>query len=148
MSTFEHLNFDNLTLRTLPVLADTKDLTVPRQKVSGASFSRAKPTPVENPSIVAASAEALALLGLDPNQLARPDASSYLCGNLDIPGAEPAAHCYCGHQFGHFSGQLGDGATMYLGEVLNRDGERWELQFKGAGRTHYSRQVLASGARQ
>ena len=40
-------------------------------------------------------------------------AAQYLSGNKEIPGAKYAAHCYCGHQFGHFSGQLGDGATMY-----------------------------------
>ncbi len=39
------------------------------------------------------------------------------------------------------SGQLGDGAAMYLGEVVNSKGERWELQFKGAGKTPYSRQA-------
>ena len=74
-------------------------------------------------------------------QLGRPESAEYLCGNRILPGSEPAAHCYCGHQFGHFAGQLGDGATMYLGEVLNPAGERWELQLKGGGRTHYSRQA-------
>ena len=43
-----------------------------------------------------------------------------------------------GHQFGHFAGQLGDGRAMYLGEVVNQKGDRWELQLKGAGRTPYS----------
>jgi uncharacterized protein YdiU (UPF0061 family) len=65
---------------------------------------------------------------------------SKMCsGNKLLAGAEPAAHCYCGHQFGSFAGQLGDGATMYLGEVINNDGARVELQFKGAGKTPYSR---------
>ncbi len=50
-------------------------------------------------------------------QISRPDFAEYFSGNKVLPGAEPAAHCYCGHQFGYFSGQLGDGATMYLGEV-------------------------------
>ena len=40
-----------------------------------------------------------------------------MSGNRLLPGSELAAHCYCGYQFGHFSGQLGDGAAMYLGEV-------------------------------
>ena len=35
------------------------------------------------------------------------DYAVYLSGNKEIPGSRPAAHCYCGHQFGHFSGQLG-----------------------------------------
>lgn len=39
-----------------------------------------------------------------------------------MPGAEPHAHCYCGHQFGSFAGQLGDGAAMYLGEVKGPEG--------------------------
>jgi uncharacterized protein YdiU (UPF0061 family) len=86
-----------------------------------------------------------------------------------LPGSEPAAHCYCGHQFGAFSGQLGDGATMYLGEVLaaqeseegaeaetegkGRPVRRTELQFKGAGKTPYSRtadgrKVLRSSIRE
>ena len=41
----------------------------------------------------------------------------YFGGNSIMEGSQPAAHCYCGHQFGYFSGQLGDGAAIYLGEV-------------------------------
>jgi len=60
---------------------------------------------------------------------------------------------YCGHQFGNFAGQLGDGATMYLGEIVNHKNERWEIQFKGAGKTPYSRsadgrKVLRSSLRE
>ena len=51
--------------------------------------------------------------------------------HISIEGSRPAAHCYCGHQFGGFAGQLGDGATMYLGEVMNSNEDRWELQLKG-----------------
>jgi uncharacterized protein YdiU (UPF0061 family) len=46
----------------------------------------------------------------------------HLSGNAILPGSTPAAHCYCGHQFGSFSGQLGDGAAMYLGEVVVPEG--------------------------
>lgn len=52
---------------------------------------------------------------------------------------QAAAHVYCGHQFGNFAGQLGDGAAMYLGDLKNPNGERMELQFKGAGKTPCSR---------
>ncbi|EFJ44662.1 hypothetical protein VOLCADRAFT_106324 [Volvox carteri f. nagariensis] len=113
----EHLNFDNLTLRALPL------------------------DPIKGGPLVVASPEALALLDVDPAEIDRPDFAEYFCGNKLLPGAEAAAHCYCGHQFGYFSGQLGDGAAMYLGEVVNSRGERWELQFKGAGKTPYSRQA-------
>lgn len=50
-------------------------------------------------------------------QVERPEFAQYLSGSKLLPGAEPLAHCYCGYQFGHFSGQLGDGAAIYLGEV-------------------------------
>lgn len=67
------------------------------------------------------------------------DLVQYFSGNKKLAGSETAAHCYCGHQFGAFSGQLGDGATMYLGEVVNLRKQRWELQLKGAGPTPFSR---------
>lgn len=51
----------------------------------------------------------------------------------------PYAQCYGGHQFGMWAGQLGDGRAITLGEVLNVNSERWELQLKGAGKTPYSR---------
>ncbi len=79
-----------------------------------------------------------------------PHGAEYLSGCRVIPGSEPAAHCYCGHQFGQFAGQLGDGAVCYLGEVetdaeqssdpTNRSPcRRWEIQVKGSGLTPYSR---------
>jgi len=153
MGKIEALRFDNLQLRRLPVHADLSRPTEPKEQVSGACFSRAAPTPLDGPKLVAVSAEALALLDIDEAEASRPDFADLFCGNQLLPGSEPAAHCYCGHQFGHFSGQLGDGATMYLGEVLNHAGERWEVQFKGAGRTHYSRsadgrKVLRSSVRE
>mmetsp|Transcript_62472 Transcript_62472/g.103937 ORF Transcript_62472/g.103937 Transcript_62472/m.103937 type:complete len:630 (-) Transcript_62472:410-2299(-) len=147
----ETLHFDNLQLRVLPVHVNAEPKTP--QEISGACFSRATPSPLENPVLVVSSKDALALLGLSEEQQARADAAAYFCGNKVLPGAEPAAHCYCGHQFGNFAGQLGDGATMYLGEVLNPLSERWEIQLKGAGLTNYSRtadgrKVLRSSLRE
>jgi len=147
----ENLTFDNLALRVLPI--DPQEEVYPRQ-VPGACFSKVKPTPLQNPKVVAISPSALELLGLNPED-AEKDANfvEYMGGNKTIPGSDPAAHCYCGHQFGSFAGQLGDGATMYLGEVINHKGERWEMQFKGAGLTPYSRsadgrKVLRSSIRE
>jgi uncharacterized protein YdiU (UPF0061 family) len=93
------------------------------------------------------------ILDLDEDQLKRPDIALYFSGNQLPPGAETAAHCYCGHQFGRFAGQLGDGAAMYLGEVVNKSGQRWEIQLKGSGKTPYSRtadgrKVLRSSVRE
>lgn len=33
-------------------------------------------------------------------------------GNRLLPGSDPVAHCYCGHQFGVFAGQLGVGSRI------------------------------------
>lgn len=60
-------------------------------------------------------------------------------GNRLTSGMETYATCYGGHQFGNWAGQLGDGRAINLGEVVNRKGERWALQLKGAGPTPYSR---------
>ncbi|KFM57199.1 Selenoprotein O, partial [Stegodyphus mimosarum] len=92
-------------------------------------------------------------LDLPKSELEREDFAEYFSGNKLLPGSEPAAHCYCGHQFGYFSGQLGDGAAIYLGEVVNKKNERWEIQLKGAGLTPYSRtadgrKVLRSSIRE
>lgn len=54
-------------------------------------------------------------------------------------GMVPHALCYGGHQFGNWAGQLGDGRAISLGEYVNHDGQRWEIQLKGAGKTPYSR---------
>ena len=79
----------------------------------GACFSLVKPLPVDNPVMVAYSPSAMALLDLYCHEMKRPDAAEYFSGNKLLPGSQTAAHCYCGHQFGYFSGQLGDGAAMY-----------------------------------
>ncbi|KAG1714364.1 Selenoprotein O [Nymphon striatum] len=147
--TLDTLNFDNRTVRSLPI--DPEEKNFPR-RVSGSCFSWVKPTPCLNPKTVSYSS-AMRLLDLDKKECERPDFAEYFSGNKLLPGCQPAAHCYCGHQFGSFAGQLGDGATMYLGEILNSRNERWEIQFKGAGLTPYSRtadgrKVLRSSIRE
>lgn len=147
-SALERLDFDNVALKKLPL--DSSDEPGVRQ-VKGACFSRVKPTPLTKPRFVAVSHEALALLGLDGEEVQNdPLGPEYLSGSRVMPGSEPAAHCYCGHQFGQFAGQLGDGAACYLGEVKVPPGQdpvllrenpsgRWEIQVKGAGLTPFSR---------
>ncbi|KAM5289221.1 protein adenylyltransferase SelO, mitochondrial [Ctenodactylus gundi] len=139
------LRFDNRALRALPVEsppAGPEGASSAPRPVPGACFSRARPEPLRSPRLVALSGPALALLGLrEPDADAEAEAALFFSGNALLPGAEPAAHCYCGHQFGQFAGQLGDGAAMYLGEVCTAAGERWELQLKGAGPTPFSRQA-------
>ncbi|CAH0475521.1 unnamed protein product [Peronospora belbahrii] len=152
--------FDNTVLRELPIDTETKNFV--RSAVPNACFSRVKPTPIVNPELVVISPSALLLAGIeikwtvDTSHQVRNKTQELektrqdddcepintlvpiLAGNKLFPGSETAAQCYCGHQFGYFSGQLGDGAALYLGEVVTGD-ERWELQLKGSGPTPYSR---------
>lgn len=145
------LRFDNRALRELPVETPPpgpEDAASTPRAVPGACFARVRPAPLLRPRVVALSEPALALLGLGaPPAEAEAEAARFLSGNALLPGSEPAAHCYCGHQFGQFAGQLGDGAAMYLGEVCTAAGERWELQLKGAGPTPFSRWALRRGGR-
>ncbi|CAI8030743.1 Protein adenylyltransferase SelO-1, mitochondrial [Geodia barretti] len=150
MSSLEDLVFDNRALKSLPIDPETQNYV---RSVAGACFSRVRPTPLSNPRLVVHSPSALHLVGLSPDQLSRPGFVEYMSGNKILPGSEPASHCYCGHQFGHFSGQLGDGCAHYLGEVVGPGGQRWELQLKGSGKTPYSRfadgrKVLRSSIRE
>ncbi|XP_033823974.1 selenoprotein O1 isoform X1 [Periophthalmus magnuspinnatus] len=149
-SCLERLPFDNIALKRLP-LDSCEDPGV--RQVKGACFSLVKPQPLVRPRFVAVSHQALVLLGLSGDEvLQEPRGAEYLSGSRVMPGSEPAAHCYCGHQFGQFAGQLGDGAACYLGEVkvppgqnpdllLENPSGRWEIQVKGAGLTPYSRQA-------
>lgn len=79
-------------------------------------------------------AETLGLPAADQDQWAR-----WLSGAEDVPGSQPLAMSYAGHQFGHFNPQLGDGRALLLGEVVAAKGARFDLQFKGSGPTPYSR---------
>jgi len=137
MQNFHNLQFDNTAINQLPLDPITENY--PR-KVN-ACFSIVKPTPILNPKLVHWSPRALQLLDLNLNEIKKPDIANYLSGNQLLPGSQPIAHCYCGHQFGQFAGQLGDGRAISLGEIINRKGERWEIQLKGSGKTPYSRQA-------
>lgn len=131
------LTFDNTFLHTLPGDAEAKNFT---RQVSGVAFSRVMPSPVAAPSMLAYSIEVADALGLTADGMASPDVVNALAGNGLLPGSEPYATVYGGHQFGNWAGQLGDGRAIYLGEVVVGT-KRWELQLKGAGPTPYSRRA-------
>lgn len=102
-------------------------------------YTRLRPTPLPSPTLVAHSASCARLLGLDPAALHSEELLQALSGNSVLPGSEPLAAVYSGHQFGIWAGQLGDGRAILLGDVPAAHGGRLELQLKGAGRTPYSR---------
>ncbi len=126
------LRFDNSFVRDLP--ADPITENVVRQ-VRGALFTPVTPTPVREPQLLAWSDAVASQLGLASAE----GASEILGGNRVLAGMSPYAARYGGHQFGNWAGQLGDGRAITLGETIGPDGQRRELQLKGAGRTPYSR---------
>ena len=97
------------------------------------------PTPVPAPKLIRINTQLAKVLGLDPEALASPYGVSVLAGNQVPKSAEPLAMAYAGHQFGGWVSQLGDGRAILLGELIDRDGVRRDIQLKGAGRTPFSR---------
>ncbi len=142
--------FDNSFVRELP--ADPLRQDFPRP-VRNACFSHVRPAAVAAPELLAWADSVGELLGIARPQAVTGPVVDVLGGNLVLPGMQPYAARYGGHQFGNWAGQLGDGRAMTLVEMLGPDGRRRELQLKGAGRTPYSRRadgraVLRSSVRE
>jgi uncharacterized protein YdiU (UPF0061 family) len=122
----------------------------PRQ-TPGVLYSKAFPTRVKNPRLLAWSDDLSKQLGIE--KPVNEDDLNILAGNKVTASMYPYAACYAGHQFGQWAGQLGDGRAITLGEWTATNGEPWELQLKGAGLTAYSRRadgraVLRSSVRE
>jgi uncharacterized protein YdiU (UPF0061 family) len=130
------LRFEDSFVRSLPADPATDNRS---RAVLGACYSRVEPTPVAAPKFLALTPEVAQLLDLSLEET--PELSAVLSGNGLVPGMRPYAACYGGHQFGNWAGQLGDGRAITLGEIVNRRGESYELQLKGAGPTPYSRRA-------
>lgn len=97
------------------------------------------PTPVAAPRLVRLNRPLAEELGLDADALETQDGANILAGNRIPKGAEPIASAYAGHQFGNFVPQLGDGRAILLGELVDRQGRRRDIQLKGSGPTPFSR---------
>jgi uncharacterized protein YdiU (UPF0061 family) len=102
-------------------------------------FARVAPTPVAAPRLIKLNRPLAVQLGLDPDLLDSPEGAEILAGTRLPDGADPIAMAYAGHQFGHFVPQLGDGRAILLGEVIDKDGIRRDIQLKGSGPTPFSR---------
>ncbi|WP_336273364.1 protein adenylyltransferase SelO [Vreelandella indica] len=95
-------------------------------------------TPVAHPELIAFNAPLARELGANDV----PEAATlaqWFSGNQTMPGSQPGALGYAGHQFGNFVPQLGDGRALLLGEVIDQNGVRRDVQLKGSGRTPFSR---------
>jgi len=102
-------------------------------------FARLPPTPVVAPYLIRLNDALARHLRLDPGKLAAPDGVAVLGGNRVPHTGEPLAMAYAGHQFGTFVPQLGDGRAILLGELVDFDGVRRDIQLKGSGPTPFSR---------
>ncbi len=139
--------FINEFVDTFP--GDDSGSLQPRQ-TPGVLYSKANPTAVKKPVLLAWSDELAQDLGIQ-----KPDQEDIdiMGGNLVTSSMYPYSACYAGHQFGNWAGQLGDGRAITLGEWETTKGSSWELQLKGAGLTPYSRRgdgraVLRSSVRE
>src|SRR6201987_2116991 len=109
------------------------------QALPAGFFAGVAPPPVPSPRLIKLNRPLAIPLGLDPDRLSSPEGAEILAGKRVPDGADPIAMAYAGHQFGHFVPQLGDGRAILLGEVIDADGVRRDIQLKGSGPTPFSR---------
>ena len=96
------------------------------------------PIPVKNPEIVLFNEDLASSLNLNFSKVDKSELSKIFSGNLLPKGSNSIAQAYAGHQFGHFT-MLGDGRAVLIGEHLTKKNERYDIQFKGSGKTAFSR---------
>ncbi len=119
--------------RTIPELENTY-IELPE-----GFYTQIQPTPVKRPALIRLNQSLADELGLDGEALRSEAGVQLLAGNRIEEDMQPLAMAYAGHQFGHFVPSLGDGRAVLLGELIDRQGMRRDIQLKGAGRTPYSR---------
>lgn len=102
-------------------------------------YARLLPTPVRKPRLIAFNHALAAELGIKLHECNDKDLAQLFSGNLLPQGADPLAMAYAGHQFGQLNPQLGDGRALLLGDLLDQNGQRRDIQLKGSGRTPFSR---------
>jgi uncharacterized protein YdiU (UPF0061 family) len=107
-------------------------------KLSDTFKEKVKPTPVHSPELVVLNDRLAKDLTLDFSKVEKKDLSQIFSGNTLPEGSSTLAQAYAGHQFGHFT-MLGDGRAVLLGEHLVNNTNRFDVQFKGSGRTSFSR---------
>jgi uncharacterized protein YdiU (UPF0061 family) len=101
--------------------------------------AQVSPTAVAAPALIAFNDQLGSELGVDRGPWTDAELAAIGAGNRVPAGALPLAMAYAGHQFGSFVPQLGDGRALLIGEVIDTQGQRRDLQWKGAGPTPFSR---------
>ncbi|MFC0190038.1 YdiU family protein [Fictibacillus aquaticus] len=103
-----------------------------------AFYTKVSFNPVEAPNTIVVNEQLAKELGLNIAELKNEGMAAVFAGNTAPAGGEPLAQAYAGHQFGNFT-MLGDGRAILLGEQITPEGQRFDIQLKGSGRTPYSR---------
>ena len=96
------------------------------------------PIPVKNPELILLNKELASKLNLDFSKVSKKELSNIFSGNSLPNGSNSIAQAYAGHQFGHFT-MLGDGRAILLGEHISKSNKKYDIQFKGSGKTSFSR---------
>ena len=107
-------------------------------KLPGDLSVKQAPIPVKSPELIILNKDLSKDLNLDFTHIKVADLSQLFSGNLLPTGSESIAQAYAGHQFGHFT-MLGDGRAVLMGEHVSKNGDRYDIQFKGSGKTPFSR---------
>ena len=107
-------------------------------KLSNTFKQDINPIPVKKPELVLLNKKLAENLNLDFTNLDNREISKLFSGNSLPDGSNSIAQAYAGHQFGHFT-MLGDGRAVLIGEHLSKNNERFDIQFKGSGKTTFSR---------
>lgn len=107
--------------------------------LSNKFFVKLNPAKVTNPTLIKLNEELAVDLGLNVADLKSSQAVEFFSGKIIAKGSDPIATAYAGHQFGHFSPSLGDGRAILLGEILDKNSRRFDIQLKGSGQTPFSR---------
>lgn len=102
-------------------------------------YHAASPHPLRGARLAGFNPRVGELLGITKEDAQQERFADYFVGERELPGAQPVAMAYAGHQFGVFVPQLGDGRAMLLGQLRDRQQQLWDLHLKGSGPTRYSR---------
>jgi serine/tyrosine/threonine adenylyltransferase len=102
-------------------------------------YKKVLPAKVNQPKLVQFNEDLAQQLAIDSSAFSEDELAQIFSGQKIPASAAPLAMAYAGHQFGHFVPQLGDGRAILLGEMVNRQGKRFDIQLKGSGLTPFSR---------
>ena len=97
------------------------------------------PSKPPKPELISFNKSLSNLLGIKISWIESIEGLECFTGKQVIKNSNPLAMVYAGHQFGNWVPRLGDGRAILLGEILDQNNERWDIQLKGSGLTPFSR---------